>query len=241
MTEALSGRHFHGPDSQIKVAICRCMVYLAENDWPKQWPNLLPQFQNILEQSYTGDPRTYSQCEMVFLIVGRLIEEVQTMSTMAEDSPRHKELQNSLKASVKPIIEMTVARLQLCSAELSASIGQVNGMSAPSQSVHEIAPLIARVGIELLSSIVEWGSVNVLEECCSTLIEVLTPYLHIQTHGVCIETAKCLRGLASRRVTAKDRETALVSALLSNSAIEALTKAVRYEKADDLVFKVSLF
>src|SRR5690349_8799653 len=118
MADALSGRYslFHGPDSQIKVAICRCVVYLVENDWPQRWPNLLPQLRNILEQSYTGDPRTYSQCEMVFLILERLVEEVQTMSTMADDSPRHKELQNSLKTSVKAIIEMTVERLQLCSA-----------------------------------------------------------------------------------------------------------------------------
>ncbi len=113
LSEALSGRFSvgQGPDSQIKVAVCRCVACALEADWPQRWPDFLPQLQQVL----TAPSSAPSQCEMALLVLERLVEDIHTLGPTGEvDSPRQKELQVGLKGIMRELLSMTTERLRIC-------------------------------------------------------------------------------------------------------------------------------
>lgn len=98
-------------DSNVKTAISRSVVYMMENEWPHNWPELFPQFQQVVV-----DPKLFSQCQMVFIILRRLIEDVITIATVIETS-RRKDLATAINQNMSEILKMTIARIRICFAE----------------------------------------------------------------------------------------------------------------------------
>lgn len=95
-------------DSHIKTAISRSVVYMMENEWPQNWPDLFDQFQQVV-----GDIKLFPQCQMVFIILRRLIENVITLATVT-DPGRRKDLSTAITAHMKDILKMTIARIRCC-------------------------------------------------------------------------------------------------------------------------------
>uniref|UniRef100_A0A915EI34 Exportin-5 n=1 Tax=Ditylenchus dipsaci TaxID=166011 RepID=A0A915EI34_9BILA len=120
-------------DSHIKTAMSRSVVYMMENEWPQNWPELFPQFQQVV-----GDTKLFPQCQMVFVILKRLIEDVVTLATV-EEANRRKELSTAITNHMKDILNMTIARIRVCLA------GGIN----------ENSVLLAKSAIELLSEITD--------------------------------------------------------------------------------------
>jgi hypothetical protein len=190
-----------GTDSHIKTAVSRSVVGMMEHEWPQNWPELFPQFQAIV-----ADPKLTTQCHMVFLVLKRLIENVITL-TSVESPGRKKDLHSAINLYMPQILEMTVARIQLCITTNS-----------------EDSVLLAKSAIELLSEIVEWIGGRVLEEIVDNIINVLCAYLRTETCGIFEEAAKCLGKLASRK-RAKTDETPIVVSLFKETPMQSIIGA----------------
>lgn len=87
--------------------------------------------------SIVADSNYMVQCQMVFEILERLIENIYTY-VVVENPARRKELQNAINAHAGELIRMVVQRLRL-----SIQMGNAN----------EEAVLLAKSAIELLSGI----------------------------------------------------------------------------------------
>lgn len=148
--------------AHLRTAMSRVIVSIIEQEWPEQWPDMFTQFSTIIK-----DPNYVAQCQMIFVILKRLIENCYTLVTI-EDGTRRKALQNAINIHVSELIVITVQRLQLC-----ISLGTSN----------EEPVLLAKSAIDLLSEMFEWMSSKVLSEFIDGIIEVLCAYLQVETCG----------------------------------------------------------
>lgn len=123
----------------LRTAISRVIVSIIEHEYPEQWPDMFSQFTSIL-----ADPNVnyMVQCQMIFVILKRLIENCYTLITI-ENSTRRKEIQNGVSIHIGEVIAVTVQTLRRCISMGSSS---------------EEAVLLANSGIELLSEIFDWVS-----------------------------------------------------------------------------------
>lgn len=129
-------------DSSVRTAVSRVVVSMMEHEWPDSWPELFDQFSSIV-----ADPKYVPQCQMVFMVLKRLIENVYSLVTV-ENAGRRNTLKNSITALASDIIRITVQRLRVCIAEGN----------------NEQSVLLAKSGIELLSEVFDWVSGKVLAE-----------------------------------------------------------------------------
>ena len=129
------------------------------------------------------NPNYMPQCQMVFEIMMRLVEDCYTRVTI-ENSLRRKELQAAINEIVGQLIVITVQRIRLC-----INMGINN----------EEAVLLAKSAIALLSEIFDWVSSKVLSESIDGVIEVLCAYLQVETCGIYEVSANCLNALANRK------------------------------------------
>lgn len=93
-------------DSHIKTAISRSVVYMMENEWPQNWPELFGQFEQVV-----GNVNLFQQSQMVFIILRRLIENVITLASV-NDASRRKDLSTAITQHMKDILQMTIARIR---------------------------------------------------------------------------------------------------------------------------------
>jgi hypothetical protein len=149
--------------AHLRTALSRVVVSIIEHEWPQRWPDMFNQFSLIV-----AEPNYTSQCQMVFLILKRLVEDCYTLITV-EDSKRRKDLQNAINSHSGEMIVMIVQRIRLC-----INMGSNN----------EEAVLLAKSAIELFSEVFEWVSGKVLAESIDGVIEVLCAYLQVETCGI---------------------------------------------------------
>ncbi|KAI6209644.1 Exportin-5 [Aphelenchoides besseyi] len=189
-------------DAPIRTAISRAVVGIMEHEWPENWPELLPQFSAI-----SVDAKYGVQCQMVFLVLKRLIENVFTLVSV-EDNVRRKKLQSAITTHTTEIIQMIVMRIRL-----SVSIGN------DEQSV-----LLSKAAIELLAEIFEWASGSVLAQSIDEIVEVLCLYLQTETCGIYEVTARCLYKLASRKRVKTD-ELPMVISIFRDQPMQSILAA----------------
>ncbi|KAI1724053.1 exportin 1-like protein [Ditylenchus destructor] len=198
-----AGQYSLGPaDSHIKTAISRSVVYMMENEWPQNWPELFSQFQQAV-----GDVKLYPQCQMVFVILRRLIEDVITLVTI-EDKNRRSDLSVAIYNHLPDILKMAIARIRLCLTE----------------GTNENAILLAKSAIELISEIVEWVNNRILEVSVDEIIDVLCEYLQTDSYGIYEIAAKCLWKLAGRKCI-KTQETPIVVSMFRDTPMKSILSA----------------
>lgn len=97
-------------DLLVKTAISRSFVNIIENEWPLNWTELFPQFQQIVNNS---NSKLFPQCQMVFIILKRLIEDVVTFATI-EDNCKRRDLSIAISAHMREIFHMCLTKIRLC-------------------------------------------------------------------------------------------------------------------------------
>ncbi|KAI6244084.1 Exportin-5 [Aphelenchoides fujianensis] len=190
------------PDAPIRTAISRVVVGIIEHEWPENWPELLPQFSAI-----AVDAKYVAQCQIVFSVLKRLIEDVFTLITV-ENNARRKDLQTAITNHASEIIRMIAVRIRL-----SVSMGN------DEQSV-----LLAKAAIELLGEFFEWASGKMLSESIDEIVDVLCLYLQTPTCGIYEVTARCLYKLASRK-RVKNDELPIVTSIFRDQPIQSILAA----------------
>jgi hypothetical protein len=111
------------------------------------------------------NPNYVAQCQMIFEILMRLIEDIYTLINV-ENAARRKDLQIAINSHSGELIQMTVQRLRLC-ISMGASDEQI--------------VLLAKSAIELLSEVFEWVNGKVLADSIDEVIEVLCAYLQVES------------------------------------------------------------
>lgn len=99
-----------GSDSLVKTAISRSVVFMMENEWPQNWPELFPQFQQVINDP---NPKLFPQCQMVFIVLKRLIEDVVTLANI-EDCAKRKDLSVAISAHMREIFTMCIVKIRFC-------------------------------------------------------------------------------------------------------------------------------
>uniref|UniRef100_A0A914BXV3 Uncharacterized protein n=2 Tax=Acrobeloides nanus TaxID=290746 RepID=A0A914BXV3_9BILA len=191
----------HVADANVRTALARSIVYMIEQEWPQNWPELITQFEAIVK-----DQRLVAPCQTVFYVLRRLIEDIVTLSNL-EDIARRKDLNNALVSSMTQIFDMTISRVRQCIIDNSES-----------------SYLLAKTAIELLSESVEWVVGKILEDFIDPIVEILCAYLRVTQFGIYEHAAKCLYKIAARKRATKT-ETPIVVSMFQDAPMQAILSA----------------
>ncbi|KAI6191517.1 Exportin-5 [Aphelenchoides bicaudatus] len=186
----------------LRTAISRTIVSIIEQEWPRQWPEMFNQFSSIV-----ANPNYVAQCQMIFEILERLIEDIYTLVTV-ENQSRRKDLQNAISSHAGQLIQMTLQRLRLCIATGIAT---------------EQNCLLAKSAITLLGETFEWINGKLLADSVDGIIEVLCAYLQVETCRIYETAASALYKLSARKKAKADELPVILSMFRSETMQSILT------------------
>ncbi|VDD96590.1 unnamed protein product [Enterobius vermicularis] len=164
----------HAADEKIKYpelknAFSRCVVSMAEHEWPQNWPEFFDQLEKLSSLSL-------NHAELPFTILQRLVENVVTICTV-QNLQRRRDLNAAIVSEVPRIFSLIS-----CMLEAGESYNEKH------------APLICSA-LSLLGEIVEWIPPKVLDVHLEKILRVVCPFLN----GNQFSAANCLLRIASRR------------------------------------------
>uniref|UniRef100_A0A158R678 Xpo1 domain-containing protein n=1 Tax=Syphacia muris TaxID=451379 RepID=A0A158R678_9BILA len=197
---------------EVKNAFCRCIVSIAEHEWPQNWPEFFDQLEQLSTISL-------SHAELPFRILQRLVEDVVTICTI-ENAQRRKDLNTSIVTEIPKIFSFISCALE--------SPRSRNGMILLSLNVYFLLRCITEdhislvcCALSLLAEIVEWIPSKVLDLHLDKLLEVVCSFLSGNDFSICDKAANCLLRIASRKHIKND-ENLVVMALFGDIPMQSI-------------------
>ncbi|XP_033112204.1 exportin-5-like [Anneissia japonica] len=189
----------------IKDGLSRIMVEMIKKEWPQRWESML---QELGPLSRCGS----TQCEMVLLVLLRLVEDVVSFQNF--DQKRRKDIMAGLQHNMTDLLEFMFGMLQ-DNCNMYKQAMETNGRNS-----HEvkIASKLTNAALETIAGFVEWIALPLvfLNDCALPQ----TLYQLLQEPELRNNAAEILSIIVNRKDRLKDRQP--LNVMFSKNAMVAI-------------------
>lgn len=220
ITNLDDNQNIKGP-SYLKNSMCLVIIELIKREWPQNWPNLMPDLFEISNKSIEHK-------KLIFIILKYISEEfidAESCQTISMPSQRRKDINQYLNQYMESIFIFYLDNLEYC-------FDQVN--KNDSSDLSQIIEL-TNTCLESLSNYITWMNINLI---LSRNYSIINISLSLLSHEkLCINSAKCLIGLSSRKGTADERKPLLgmFSDAVLSQLMNCIKLSVQNSKFNDLL------
>ncbi|CAF0737343.1 unnamed protein product [Brachionus calyciflorus] len=201
-------QNIKGP-SYLKNSMCLVIIELIKREWPQNWPNLMNELFEISNKSIEHK-------KLIFIILKYISEEfidADSTQTLSIPTQRRKDINQYLNQYMESIFYFYLDNLEYC-------FDVINKNDSP--NLNDIFDL-TNTCLDSLCNYITWININLILSRNYSIINITLSLLSNQK--LCINSAKCLISLSSRKGTADERKPLL--GMFSDAVLSQLMNCIK--------------